>query len=279
MINDRVREDRLSAWVSDAALARRTAENYQRYFVPSIGAPMAADLLAAAAFRRGERILDAATGTGVVARLAADVVTPDGSVAGLDPNPAMLAVARATTRQDAPIDWYQAQAEALPFLDRSFDAVLCGMGLPFFSDKDAALTEFYRVLVAGGQVAASVPGPMPRPFRIMAECLARHIGPEPASFVRAVFSLHPPDQLHDLAAQAGFRQVAIRSTGRELNLPCPAEFLWQYVWSTPLAAAVAQVDNDRRARLEHDFVERCRALAPTGMLAGRVTLTLLLATK
>lgn len=263
----------------DVELRRRTAENYERFFVPSIGAPVAADLLRAASLRPGERVLDAACGTGVVTKLAAEWVAPGGTVAGLDANPAMLAVARATTPSDVSIDWYEAPAEDLPFPDESFDAVLCGMGLQFFADKEAALREFHRVLVPGGRLVANVPGPTPPPLQIMADSLARHIGPESASFVHAVFSLHDPGDLRNLATQAGFEDVDVRSGVTSLELPPPAEFLWQYVSSTPLAATVAQADEERRAALENEFAERCQAFAPTGTLAGGVTITTLLATK
>jgi len=263
----------------DAELMRRTAENYERYFVPSIGAPVAAGLMTAASLRPGERVLDAACGTGVVTKLAAEQVAPGGTVAGLDPNPAMLAVARATTRSDVAIDWHEAPAEELPFPDESFDAVLCGMGLQFFADKEAGVREFYRVLVPGGRLVANVPGPTPPPLEIMAESLSRHVGPESASFVHAVFSLHDPDDLRNLATQAGFEDVDIRSAVTWLKLPPPAEFLWQYIWSTPMAAEVAQADEEHRAALENEFSEKCRAFGRTGTLVGRVTMTTLLAKK
>ena len=263
----------------DVELRRRTAENYERFFVPSIGAPVAADLMRAASLRPGERVLDAACGTGVVTKLAAERVAPGGTVAGLDADPAMLAVARATTPSDVSIDWHEAPAEDLPFPDESFDAVLCGMGLQFFSDREAGLREFHRVLVPGGRLVANVPGPTPPPLQIMADSLARHIGPESASFVHAVFSLHDPGDLRNLATQAGFEDVDVRSAVTSLELPTPAEFLWQYVWSTPLAAAVAQAGEERRAALENEFAERCQAFAPTGTLAGGVKMTTLLATK
>jgi ubiquinone/menaquinone biosynthesis C-methylase UbiE len=263
----------------DADSTRRMAENYERYFVPRIGAPAATDLLMAASLRPGERVLDAACGTGVVTKLAADRVAPGGTVTGLDPNPGMLAVARATTRPDASIDYHEGRGEALPFQDESFDAVLCGMGLQFFSDRTAGLRECYRVLVAGGRLLVNVPGPTPPLFQIMADGLAHHVGPESASFVNAVFSLHDPHELHSLATQAGFQNVDVRSTQTALTLPSPAEFLWQYVWSTPLAMVVAQVAEERRAAFEQEFTDRCRRFAPAGTLTADVNLTTLRAVK
>jgi ubiquinone/menaquinone biosynthesis C-methylase UbiE len=261
----------------DMEFMRRMAENYERYFVPTIGAPVAADLLKAAGLRPGERVLDAACGTGVATKLAAERVAPHGAVSGLDPNPAMLAVARATTRSDVSIDWHQAAAEDLPFPDDSFDAVLCGMGLQFLSDKQAGLREFHRVLVPGGRLVANVPGPTPPALEIMADALAHHIGPESSTFVHAVFSLHDPDDVRNLATEAGFKDVDVRSTATPLELPPPAEFLWQYIGSTPLATAVANADEERRAALENEFSEQCRALAPT--LGGGVHMTTLIAMK
>ena len=116
----------------------------------------------AASLCPGERVLDAACGTGVVAKLAAERIAPGGSVAGLDPNPAMLAVARASTRPDVSIDWHEPPAEALPFPDESFDAVLCGMGVQFFSDKEAGLRQSIE---SSSRAAASWPT-FPDPRRL-----------------------------------------------------------------------------------------------------------------
>jgi ubiquinone/menaquinone biosynthesis C-methylase UbiE len=258
---------------------RRTAENYERDFVPTIGAPVAADLMSAASLRPGERVLDAACGTGIVAKLAAERIGPSGSVSALDPSAAMLAVARATTRSDLPIEWHEARAEDLPFADASFDVVLCGIGLQFFSDKEAGVREFHRVLVPGGRLVANVPGPTPPPFAIMADCLSRHIGEETASFVHVVFSLHDRGQLRNLAMQAGFEHADVHFTEVSLELPSPAEFLWRYVWSTPLAATLAQADEERRLALENDFSEKCRAVAWTSTLSGRVKMSTLMAAR
>ncbi|MFZ0427828.1 MAG: methyltransferase domain-containing protein, partial [Acidobacteriota bacterium] len=58
--------------------------NYQRYFVPVVAEPLAADLLHVAKLQQGERVLDVGCGTGVVARLAAHSVATNGSVVGVD---------------------------------------------------------------------------------------------------------------------------------------------------------------------------------------------------
>ena len=68
--------------------------NYERYFVPAIGRPLAVELVHAAALRAGERGVDIACGTGVVTRLAAEQVGSGGAVTGVDVNAGMLAVAR-----------------------------------------------------------------------------------------------------------------------------------------------------------------------------------------
>lgn len=257
----------------DESFSKEIAENYERHFVPAIGRPMAEDLVAAADLRPGERVLDVACGTGVVARIAVERVGPDGSVAGLDPNPGMLAVARESVPSGATVDWHEAPAEAVPLPDGSFDVALCGMGLQFFSDRRAGLREIRRVLAPGGRLVASLPGPVPAPLEIMAEELSRHVGPEGATFVHAVFSLHDPDEIRALATDAGFRDVDVRSSAKPLHLPPPEEFLWQYVGSTPLAATVAQIGEDERAGLERAFTRRCRPHVEDGALTGEVTMT------
>ena len=70
------------------------AELYERYAVPYVLGPWAPELVELAALKRGDRVLDLACGTGVVARLAAPRVGPTGHVTGLDLNAGMLAVAR-----------------------------------------------------------------------------------------------------------------------------------------------------------------------------------------
>lgn len=255
------------------------AVNYERFFVPAIGAPLAADLVRLAALRPGERVLDVACGTGVVARFASQQVGETGTVTGLDINPGMLAVARSATPPGLPIDWRQASAEAMPFSDASFDVGLCQMGLQFMLDKHAVLREMRRVLVRGGRLVLNVPGPTPRLFAIMGEALARYVGAEAAGFVNHVFSLHDTGELQNLVSGAGFHDVSIQSHIKRLPLPAPEDFLWQYVHSTPLAGAVAQLDDEHRGALERDVAAQWREFVEDGVLMLRVRIVIAAARK
>jgi cyclopropane fatty-acyl-phospholipid synthase-like methyltransferase len=91
----------------DEKYGLKPPENYERFFVPTIGEPLANDLIRLAALRPDERILDVACGTGIVARLATQQVGSNGTVAGLDVNPGMLEVARSITPAGMSIEWYE----------------------------------------------------------------------------------------------------------------------------------------------------------------------------
>ena len=241
-------------------------ENYERYFVPAIGLQFASDLLEVAALRPGERVLDVACGTGVATRLAVKHVGPGGRIAGLDVNPGMLAVARSVTPPDASIEWYEGTAESIPLPDGSFDAVLCSLGMQFVPDKPAALREMHRVLAPGGRVVMNGVGPTPPSLAILGRALAEHLNPQAGGFVEQVFSLHDQRELEALVTAAGFHKVAVEPDGTRIALPSPVDFLWQYVYSTPLVGALQQVDDERRLALERDVLAGWQQFVEDGAL-------------
>lgn len=248
-------------------------ENYERYFVPAIGAPLAAALVDVADPKPGERVLDVACGTGVLTRLVAQRVGGTGAVTGLDANSGMLAVARSVPARGATIEWRQGSAERLPFADGTFDLVTCQMGLQFFPDKAGALREQRRVLAPGGRIALNLPGPTPPVFEVLADALARQLGSQPAEFVHAVFALHDAGELTALMADAGFHDVRIEAATSTLGLPAPADFLWQYIHSTPLAGVLGQLSAEQREALERDVCAKWRANESNGHLSLAVRVT------
>lgn len=104
-------------------------------------------LAANAVVRRGDRVLDAACGTGDLA-LAAERV--GGRVTGLDFSERMLERAR---RKSSAVEWVRGDLLELPFADGSFDAVTIGFGIRNVADADAGLGELARVLRPGGRIA------------------------------------------------------------------------------------------------------------------------------
>jgi SAM-dependent methyltransferase len=123
------------------------AEIYEQRLVPAMFEPFTRDLIQLCNIRRSDRILDVACGTGIVSRLAIDYVdVTAGKVVGVDINPVMLNVARHRSA-GKDIQWKEGSAISLPFLNESFDLVVCQQGLQFFPDRVKALTEMNRVLV------------------------------------------------------------------------------------------------------------------------------------
>ncbi len=232
------------------------AENYQRHFVPAIGTPVSRDVLLAAALQPGERVHDVGCGTGHVARLAAESVGPTGSVTAVDIAPDMIEVARGIPSPDgAAIDWKVGDATALPLPDNGFDVVLCQMALMFVEDRAAPISEMRRVLAPGGRVVVATPGAIQRPFELMEQAVVEHISPELGGFVRAVFSMHDPEVVAALLRDAGFQDVEGRVAVARLDLPAPAEFLWQYINLTPMGPFVAQAPETAQNAMEQQVVE------------------------
>jgi SAM-dependent methyltransferase len=163
-------------------LAHDAAVAYEKDFVPAIFAQWPPVLAEAAAMKPGDRVLDVACGTGVLARGAADRVGPTGRVTGLDLNEAMLAVAR---RLRPEIEWRQGDAAKLPFDDGAFDVVVSQFALMFFPDQVAALREMWRVLASRGRLAVAVCAPMARTkgYSALAGLLRREAGDRAAAMV------------------------------------------------------------------------------------------------
>jgi SAM-dependent methyltransferase len=192
------------------------AAAYEALFVPALFREWAPRLIDAVPLTSGQRVLDLACGTGIVARTAAARVAPGGSVVGVDPNAGMLAVAA----QRAPhITWQPGRAESLPFPDGSFDAVFCQFGLMFFTDRRAALGEMLRVLTSRGHLALAVWDRLEDnpAYATVVAILHRIAGAPAADALRRPFALGDRSELAALLEQSGVTTAVIttrRGTAR-----------------------------------------------------------------
>ena len=242
-------------------LEESSAEAYERYLVPVLFAPGAQYLVELAAPGPGERVLDVACGTGIVARRAVPRVGSGGKVVGVDINEGMLEVARKVSADIHPaIEWHQGDAIDMPLPDRAFDVVFCQQGLQFFPDRPAALDEMHRVLVQNGRLVLSIlrsiehsPG-----YRLLAEALERHVGPDAGAMMRSPFPSLSADELRDLITGAGFREVRIFLGVGPVRYPSVEEFLRWEGASSPLAGPIGALRDDVREALIRDVGEALR---------------------
>jgi ubiquinone/menaquinone biosynthesis C-methylase UbiE len=196
-------------------------EVYERVLVPAVLQALATRVVDLAAPREGERVLDLACGTGIVARTVAPIVGAAGSVVGVDVLPPMLAVARSVPAPDgASIEWREGDATVLDLADSSFDLVICQQGLQFFPDRVVA-SEVLRVLAPGGRFVAAVwQGIDRQPFwKAFTEIEAANLAPLGLTRddVTLPFSWGDPDALRELLTDTGFDQVELTTTTIEAN--------------------------------------------------------------
>ena len=128
---------------------------YEEYLVPLIFQSYADDLAQRLASRSPAHVLEIAAGTGVVTRAMSAALNSDTQIIATDLNQAMLDQAAAVGTKHS-VEWRQADASELPFVDESFDAVVCQFGVMFFPDKIKAFSEARRVLKPGGVFIFSV---------------------------------------------------------------------------------------------------------------------------
>lgn len=182
------------------------AEGYERLLVPAQLEQWTEVVLDAAGVGEGQRVLDVACGTGVLARHALARVGAAGRVTGVDPAAGMLAVA---ARTEPGVRWEHGAAEALPVLDGAFDAVVSQFGMMFFDDADRAMSEMLRALGDGGRVAIAVWDDIESnpAYAVEVGVMDRLAGSAAAEALRRPFALGDRDAVVDVLERAGVASV------------------------------------------------------------------------
>ncbi|CAN5873845.1 methyltransferase domain-containing protein [soil metagenome] len=210
----------------------------------------------AAGLLAGERVLDVACGTGIVARTAAGRVGPGGTVAGLDVNPAMLELARELAGES--IEFFEGNAQALPFNEASFDVVFCQQGLQFFGDRPAAVGEMFRVTTPRGRAICAVwRGLDQHPaIEVLDRILARYLPPEAVEGSDAPFWLDDIDEVRSLFVDSGFSAVHIRTHISEIRFASARSMVEGLTGAhAPLAGAIAELDDEVREVMYREIEE------------------------
>jgi ubiquinone/menaquinone biosynthesis C-methylase UbiE len=213
--------------------------------------PFAREMAARVADLQPRRMLETACGTGrVTAHLRR--VLPDASLVATDILPSMLDFARKKMKADPEIAWELADAQALPFQDGAFDAVVCQFGAMFFSDTEKAFAEAYRVLAPGGAFHFSVwdrleTNPLGACGRDVLKTFFTGRLPESLKLAYALCDVPP------LAAQllaCGFRTVGHDVVQFPCETPSARAFSHAYVYGSSVRSALAAMDAGTAERLE-----------------------------
>ena len=210
------------------------ADIYEAFFVPALFQPWPKQLAGAGGIKTGQRVLDVACGTGILARHLADCVGDARLVDAIDINEGMLAVAR---RKAPGIHWQQAPAERLPFEDSSFDAVFCQFGLMFFNDRTQAIREIKRVLRPQGQLVIAVwdrlentPG-----YLAVTNLLDDLFGSAIANEIRVPYILGDIDELRKPFTAAGIDDINITTVQDTARFPSINDWMYTDIKGWTLA--------------------------------------------
>jgi len=209
---------------TDKVFAGSIPENYDRYMVPLIFEPYAADMARRAASLSPGAVLEIAAGTGVVTRALAPKLSPRASYVVTDLNQPMLDYAASRQGPDARIEWRQADALALPFENAAFDLVCCQFGAMFFPDRTSAYREAKRVLKPGGHFLFNVWDRIEE--NVFADdvtnALARIFPNDPPRFMaRTPHGYHDTAQIRSDLEKAGFSDVAIETRAEQSRASSP----------------------------------------------------------
>lgn len=222
---------------TDKVFAGSIPENYDRYMVPLIFEPFAADLARRAASLSPSAVLETAAGTGVVTRALAPRLSPGASYIATDLNQPMLDYAASRQAPDGRITWRQADALALPFGNAVFDLVCCQFGAMFFPDRRSAYREAKRVLKPGGHFVFNVWDRIEENVfaNDVTNALAEIFPNDPPRFLaRMPHGYHDTAVIRSELEDAGFSRVAIETRAEQSRASSPRVPAVAYCQGTPL---------------------------------------------
>jgi ubiquinone/menaquinone biosynthesis C-methylase UbiE len=237
------------------------AEAYEKRSVPTLSRPFVPKAIDVAAPRPGESVVDLACGTGIVTRLIGPRIAPGGRVAGVDSDPAMIAVARSVALAPAGVrvEWHCASALDVPLETGTFDIALCVQGLQYFPDCVAGLSEARRIMKADGRLVAVV-------WSSLEACKGHHAliaslerrGLDAAAVRKAHWSVGP-ECLRRFATEAGFGGVDIRLHSAVVRFPSVKHFVEAVAAGSPsIRTAISGLPDNSRNDLFREFEHTLR---------------------
>jgi len=239
---DAVRQFEHAGW-------QRAAVDYDPTFARA-SRQFAEVLLDAAGVHAGVHVLDVCCGTGVVAAAAA---ARGAIVTGIDFSAAMLAEAR---RAHPTLRFDEGDAEALPYADASFDAVVSNFGIHHIAHSDRAMAAAQRVLRPGGRLAiTNWAAPAENiAWRLLFDAIRAHGDLLAANAPPSGGNLTTPEAGMRLLASSGFVQCRVETVRQKWRVAEPSQILVALARGTARTAAlIAAQPAAARPLIEAEF--------------------------
>jgi ubiquinone/menaquinone biosynthesis C-methylase UbiE len=250
---------------------RESAFYWQKHFgvIRTMFQPLTLELIYSAVIVEGQSVLDIACGSGEPSLTIAETVGPTGSVTCTDVVAEMVAAAEieAQRRGLSNLKFRQCPADALPFESKSFDVVVCRLGVMFFPDPLAALREMLRVTKAGGAISLAVWGKSElNPFFYDFNNVVAPRFDLPPSDPNApgAFRFAEPDSLARILKQAGATNVNERELKFHIAAPLSPKIFWEVrsETSATLRELVATLSAQERALVAEEVQDAIREFFP-----------------
>ncbi|HEX2608387.1 MAG TPA: class I SAM-dependent methyltransferase [Flavisolibacter sp.] len=238
---------------------------YEAYLGPVLFEPYAEDLAARIDPAGSQHVLELACGTGRLTRHLLRVLPLHASITATDLNEGMLNLAARQT-PDPRLQWNVVDALEIPFLDGSFDTVICQFGCMFFTDKPRAFSEIFRVMKKGGRFLFNTwEAPDKNPAAMIMQDVMQELFGEraPDFFLKGPFSFYDQEVIQQLLAAAGFHSLSIESLSKEMPYTSASDFTTGFVDGSPLTAFLKKwpaaereaATAELKTRLEARFIE------------------------
>jgi ubiquinone/menaquinone biosynthesis C-methylase UbiE len=255
---------------TDAVFSGSIPSLYDKYLGPLIFEPYAQDLANRLSALKVARVLETAAGTGIVTRALERALSPGGSIVATDLNQPMLDHA-AERLPSSRVSWQQAEAQALPFPDGAFDAVICQFGVMFFPDKQKAYREARRVLKPGGHFIFNVWDKIEHNefADLVTAAVADMFANDPPRFLaRTPHGYHDQQAVIAELRSAGFTGIAVEALTRRSVAPTCRHPAIGFCQGTPLRNEIEARDANRLAEATEAAAARIGARFGNGPVDG-----------
>ncbi|MBL6864060.1 MAG: methyltransferase domain-containing protein [Rhodospirillales bacterium] len=219
-------------------LEGKAAELYEMQKVPSMFAPLADATINYINILENDIILDAACGTGILARKLRRKLGSDYKIVGADLNKNMIQVAQSLNNNVADsCEWHVADIYDLPFNSETFSLVFCQQGIQYFPDKNRALLEVYRVLKKGGRIVLTVWCKNSIFMRSVSRRLSDSISEEVGSKALAPFSYNG-ELLEPILSKIGFCDFSVKRLTVNRIISSTKDSIADELMSLPIAESI-----------------------------------------